>query len=390
MQPLNEQGKKIVDKIRERLDDARETCEKLLEEGRKESGKGKATRKAKLTEKLSRYFLKQIDKVVFPDKLSFSELNRFQNDLEKMLSSIARERNTWFPRISPLFIIARKKADFALSRFGNSLSELTNFLSGDYSKVKLAERLFLETDEIIRLQDELSTHNSRRVGMMEKTQLLQDEIEKIKEGIESTRASAEIGDLSEIKQKIQQLRNQVKYELRHLQKPFMKFTNLAGSSGYALTSIELEKFSQYLEDPFAALATEESGYPVLKNILKKVGRAIDEKKLKLKSSRLRKARESIDLILNKNTLAGLHQNSVQTFSLNKQLASSEETRVARRELKQSQLRLEALLKRKEAAAARIDALEAEHKRLIERAMERKGQFEKSLFEILGKRVNIEF
>ena len=49
--PLNKQGKELVDKVRERLGDARENCEKLAEEGIREIEKGKAVRKAKATEK---------------------------------------------------------------------------------------------------------------------------------------------------------------------------------------------------------------------------------------------------------------------------------------------------------------------------------------------------
>lgn len=390
LQPLNEQGKKLVDKIRERLNDARENCEKLAEEGREEAEKGKAARKARLTEKLSRYFLKQIDKVAFPDKLSFSELDRFHKGLEKMVSAIARERNTWFPRISPLFIIARKKADFAFGRLAGSISELSNFLSSDYSKAKLTEKLSSETDEMIRIHDELNTYKSREAGIKEKMQLLQEEIEESKERIESAKSSAELGDLSEINKRVQQLRKQVKHELRHLQKPFRKFVNLARDSGHALTSDELEKLGQYLEDPFTAFAAEEHGYPALKNILKKMRRAMEEGKLKLKSSRLRKAHEKVDLILDKNALDSLHQSCVQTFSLKKQLISSEETKAARRKLEQSHIRLEELDKRKEAATARLDALGKEYELLMEKAREQKGLLEKSVFEVLGKRVNLEF
>ena len=389
LQPLHEQGKKLADKIRERLNDSRETCEKLADEGREEAEKGKAVRKARLTEKLSKYFLKQIDKVVFPEKLSFSELDRFHKDLEKTVSAIARERNKWFPRISPLFIISRKKADFAFSRLASSISELGNFLSSDYSKAKLTERLSSEIDEMIRLHDELNTYKSRKAGFEEKVQLLQGEIEESQERIESAKSSAELGDLSEINHRVQQLRKQVKHELRHLQKPFRKFVNLAGDSRHSLTSDEMEKLGQYLEDPFAAFAAEENGHPMLKHILGKMRRVMEEGKLKLKSSRLRKAHEKIDLILDKNTLDGLHRSCVETFALKKQLISSEETKAARRKLEQSHLRLEELDKRKEAAVARLDALGKEYELLVEKVKEQKSQLEKSVFEILGRRINVE-
>ncbi len=83
LQPLNGQGMKLIGKIREKLEDARTTCEKLEREGIKQVEKGKIIRKAKVTQKLSRYFLKQMSKVVFPSQTSFSEIDTFRQSLEK-------------------------------------------------------------------------------------------------------------------------------------------------------------------------------------------------------------------------------------------------------------------------------------------------------------------
>ncbi len=387
LQPLNEQGRKAVDKLKERLNDARETCEKLADESRREIEKGGAVRKAKVTEKLTRYFLKQFDKIIFPQKLSFTELDRLNRDLEKIFSSITRERNMWFPRISPLFIIARKRVDFAFSRLAGSISDLRSFLSNDYSKANAVEKLFSEIDEMERLLRDLERHEKRRMSSIERTDLLQKRVEETKQRIESIRNSAELGDLAEINAKNQQLRKQVKYALRHLQKPFMKFVNLRDPE-FALTSQEVEKLSQYLEDAFTAFATEELGYPALRSVLKKIDRAIEKGKLKLKSSRLRKSREEIDSIVNKNTLDSLHQECTNAFSLSKQLISLEETQVAQSKIRNLQGRLEELQRRGKAIAARHDAFEKEHARLLQKINEQKETLEKLVEEVLEKRVNI--
>jgi hypothetical protein len=130
LKPLNDQGARILDKLRERLSDIRESWEKLAEEGNRELERGRAVRKAKATEKLTKFFLKQIDKIVFPDELTYVSLDKLSKDLEKMSSSVLKERNAWFPRISPLFIIARTRADFVFSRLAGSISDLNGFLSG--------------------------------------------------------------------------------------------------------------------------------------------------------------------------------------------------------------------------------------------------------------------
>lgn len=390
LKPLNEQGKKLVDKLKDRLDDARGTCEKLEEEGKKQLEKGKAVRKAKVTQKLSRYFLKQIDKTAIPDRISFTELNMFHEDLEKMFSYVARERSAWFRRISPLFIIARKRVDFAFSRLAGSMSELGAFLITDYSKAEAAEKLHSETDELMRLLDELDENERRIAGSRSKAQLLQKNIENSEQTIESVKGSAELSDLDHVETKMAQLEKQVRHDLRHLQKPFKKFTNLSRGPGYSLSSEEVEKLSQYSEEPLVALATEKSGYPTLKNILIKIDRAIAEGVLKLKSSRARKAREEINTILHREALGKLHQDCAQAFSSSRHLVSSEETVIAQRKLRQEQRRLDELRRQREATDVRLNVLEGKHKQLLEKVKEKKQMLEKSVYSVLDKHVDLKF
>ncbi len=384
--PINAQAKKMLDRIREKLKEARAACEKLAEEAKKEAERGKAVRKAKVTEKLTRHFLKQIDSVVFPNRISSSELERFQSDLEKAFSSIARERSIWFPRISPLFILARRRVDFEFTRLAGPITELRSFLSEGYSKAKAMEELSAKTNEVIRSLSDVGVYERQRTDVEDKTRFLQEQIEASKTDLESTKRSAELGDLAEINQKIQQLRKQVEHELRHLQKPFVKFVNLTRETGVALPSEELQKLCQYLEDPLAAFATEEPGYPKLRSILAKVGQVMNEGKLKLKGSRLRRGQQEIDEITGKDRLGSLHKECARAFSSYQQLLSSKETEAAQSRSEQLRRRLEDLWRQKEAAEARLSALEEGQGQLLVRADEQKRTLEKLARETLGKRV----
>ncbi|MGB9135287.1 MAG: hypothetical protein WCC63_06885 [Candidatus Bathyarchaeia archaeon] len=384
--PINAQAKKMLDRIREKLKEARAACEKLAEEAKKEAERGKAVRKAKVTEKLTRHFLKQIDSVVFPNRISFSELERFQSDLEKAFSSIARERSIWFPRISPLFILARRRVDFEFTRLAGPITELRSFLSEGYLKAKAMEELSAKTNEVIRSLSDVGVYERQRTDVEDKTRFLQEQIEASKTDLESTKRSAELGDLAEINQEIQQLRKQVEHELRHLQKPFVKFVNLTRETGVALSSEELQKLCQYQEDPLVAFATEEPGYPKLKSILAKVGQVMNEGKLKLKGSRLRRGQQEIDEIIGKDRLGSLHQECARAFSSYQQLRSSKETEAAQSRSEQLQRRLDELWRQKEAAEARLSVLEEGQRQLLVRADEQKRTLEKLAHENLGKRI----
>lgn len=388
LSPLNEQGKKILDKIRDRLNDVRQASEKLGDEAKKEIERGKAVRKAKVTEKLTKHFLKQIEKVIFPEKMSFNELERLHKGLEKTLSSISQERSVWFPRISPSFIFARRRVDFAFTRLAGPITELRSFLSGAYLKARTVEELFLKTDEMIRLFNEVGEYEKRKASVRERLQLLEKQIEEGERDFASIKDSAELGSLAEVMQKAQQLRKQVKHELRHLQKPFIKLAKLARASGCNLSSEEVEKLSQYLKDPFTALATEGSGYPKLKSILRRVGQAIDEGKLRLKGSRLKKGREEIDEIINKNKLDSLHHDSVHVFSSIQQLLSSKETQTAKSRSEQLLRGLEELRKKREMVGARLNELEGGHEQSLGRVSEQKKTLEEMVYGSLAKHVDL--
>jgi chromosome segregation ATPase len=341
-----------------------------------------------VTLKLSRYFLKQVDKMVFPSEISFSELKDFYSALEKMFSAVSRERNAWFRRISPSFILARRRVDFALSRLGGPVTELDNFLSSDYSKAEDVESLISLTQETIRLVHDLQKHEKLQSGIKTKIQHFTELKEKTQKDLESLEGREKLKELAENTRKIDQLREEVRDRLRHVRKPLTKFASLTRGPGYALTSEELDKLNQYLDDPFVALATEKSGYPVLKDILEKIKRAMDEMKLKLKSSRSRKAHLSIQAILNSDSLGSLYRESTQALLLEQRLRSSAETKITESKLAQLTHKLAEYDRRKEAFEARLSSWERDREDLVEKIDQQKKALEEDASQILNKSVQL--
>jgi hypothetical protein len=118
--------------------------------------------------------------------------------------------------------------------------------------------------------------------------------------------------------------------------------------------------------------------------------AIDNGKLKLKSSRLRKAKDQIDSVLNKDSLAPLHQNCKEILSQRQQLLTSGIIAKSRGELTQLQEGLKGLLKRKELVDSRRAVLENEIRKTLEKIDEQKKELEKAILELTGKSVQINF
>ncbi len=389
VEPLNADAEKLVHKIEERLQEFQDVSEKLAQEGKKEEERGRAVRKARVTEKLARYFLKQVERVTSPEEMSSKELSRFQNDLEKAVRSIEHEKAVWFPRISPLFIITRKRIDFACARLMGIVSEMKSFLLESYSRAEEVEEVFREADRVVELRVKLSTNIRSTEATELKLRTIEKEIGAGEQELNVVESSAELGNLVEVNQTIQQLRRQAKHEFRHLRKPFKKLVNLSRGSGYTISSEEAEKLDQLIEDPYIALATEKQGQPTLRNLLTKMEQAIEEGAIELKSSRLRKAQESIDAILNEKALANLQTSCAQFFSRSQDLASSKKTKVAKRKTKKIRIRLEQLKKQSEITAFRLERLKAEQERLRGKIAEQKEAVEESISSILEREVKIQ-
>jgi len=390
VEPLKAEGKTLLDNLRGKLDDVQETCDKLLEDAEKEMMKGvrKTYRRARILAKLAKNFLEMIDKVTIPDQISSESLHVVCQDLEKILATMGRERWKWFPVISPYFIIDRRRFDVALKRAADSLKELRDFSSNKYAKAENVEKAFFMIDKLRQSSIELDEAKE----YMRKTELRRETLEKKiaenQQKITSIQSKSEVVDLVRVDEEIEELEKKVKHNLRYFQKPFIKFQTLAWGPSYPLPPDELKKLGEYLSNPFEAFATEPEGYPTLKRILQKMEDAIVKGKLKLKSSRLRKARDQIDSVLNKDSLALLHQNCKEVLFQRQQLLTSGIIAESRSELTQLQEDLKDLLKWKELLESRGSVLEDKIRKTLEKIEEQKKELEKAILELTGKNVQI--
>jgi predicted nucleic acid-binding Zn-ribbon protein len=159
--------------------------------------------------------------------------------------------------------------------------------------------------------------------------------------------------------------------------------------GSGLTPEELNKLDQYIQSPFEALATETSGTPLLKEMLKKLGRSISEGKLKLKPEKIRKAEQAIDNITRKDTLVALHQKSQEATMRKTQLSTSTEIEATRQNLFKLQELLEHLGRKKGVAESEREALQRKRDETVKTIRTGKSQIEQNIMEFLSRKVHVE-
>ena len=390
VEPLKTEGKRFLNDVKDKLDDVLEACDKLSEGAEREITKGsrKTYRRAKVLAKLARSFSEMIDKVTVPDEVSRENLHVLCEGLGKTLDTIGRERWKWFPVISPYFIIDRRRFDIALKRAMDSFKEMRSFSSDEYAKkAKTVEDAFSMIDKLLQTLGELDETKKQ----MKKTELgkgfLEKKIAENQRKITSIQSKSEVIELDQINQRIEELEKKVKHNLRYLQKPFIKFQSLARGTSYSLPLDEAKKLSEYLSNPLEAFVTEPEGYPTLKSILRRMEDVITQGKLKLKGSRLRKAKDQIDSVL-KDSLVSLHQSCKETFSQRQQLSASGIITETSSELTQLQQDLKDLQKQKELVDSRSAVLKEKIETTVKKIEEQKKGLEKAVLELTGKNVQV--
>ena len=388
--PLRADAKKLLEDTQGKLADLSEACDKLLDDAEKEIAKGsrKTYRRAKFLSKLAGTFSDLIEGITFPDDINGKSLNETSGQIEKALKTMDHERTKWFRAISPYFIISRRRFDVALKRTADSFRNLSDFLSEEYTKAENAEGVFSKIEELHQSLIELDTAENSKEARNQKKGLLEQKIAQTQQKIQAIQSKDEVVELAQLNERIEELRESVRHNLRHIQKPLLKFQTLVNSPGYSLFPEATSKLDEYLTNPFEALATEKEGYPLLRSILQKMDDAIDNKKVKLKPSRLRKAKDQIETIINKTALLSLHQNCSEALSKKNELATSGIISESRGERAALQNRLEDLERRKSLLEARDARLEKEHKEARRRADEQKICLEKIVSELSNKSVQI--
>jgi predicted nucleic acid-binding Zn-ribbon protein len=389
VKPLDKEASGLIDEVKKRINQAKEDCDKLIKECEREIEKGKAYHRSRVAKRLALFSIDTLNKINFPEPVSFENTETLLKDLKKTYNTIQRERNVWFPRISPLFILARRKIDMTFARFFDAVEKLDAFTQEKYAKVKSVSDGFATARTIMELQNELEKIGKEENETKSAIASINKQIEETRQKIAAIEQKDEMKELLEINQQIHELRRKIKYELRYVQKPFIKLQNLYHSGDANIPLEEIEKVGEYLSQPFLAFASEEQGYPLLKKILRKINESIEHDKLKLKSSRLRKAQDQIESILKAESLIPLQQQCQQVYARRKQLLTSNiianfqnESTDLKKALKEHQRQMDHL-------NSKLSNIESNHKEKKDKLERHKTELEKTVFAVTKKNVRLD-
>jgi hypothetical protein len=389
--PVHAKAQKSLDEMRKAIENLADVSKMLLDNSGKEIEKRnmKTYGRARALNKLARMFLDRIKQIKVPEQVSYDSFNSFVQETQRAFLVTEVDVRNWFPRISPFFILDRRKFLTVFEKTKELLKELDNFLTREYVKTKTLEETFQLIDNLKALEDQLANFKEEKTKAEGEEALIEKETVETQQKMANLKSKGGISQLSQTATEIETLSIEVKHGLQHLQKPFIKLQSLTlHGGGSGLTPEELNKLDQYLENAFEALATEEVNYSLLRQILQKLTRSMTDGKLKLKPDKMRKAEQAIKNIIDKNSLASLQQKCVDAARRRKQLSTSAEVAETKSDLSRLQEVIEKLEGRRNRVESEKNAIERAGNETMEKIRNHKNQIEKNIFDFMSIKVHI--
>ena len=377
LSPVHAQAKKLRDDMNMALQGVGDVSKMLLDNSTREIERRnmKVYNRARALNKLAHLFLDRLKKLNPPEEISYDTVSRYAQETQKILMVTEIDIKNWFPRISPFFIMDRRKFLTVYERAKQAYAILNDFVTKEYIKTKTLEEAFQLLNELQNVQKQLVTIGEEKEKIKNERIPVEKEIAELEQKIGELKNSGPIDKLNLVNAEIDTLSGELKHSLRHLQKPFIKMQALATSGGGGgITPDELSKVNQYLEKPLDAFTTEENGYPMLREILQKLESLMAEDKLKLKQDKARKAEQSLNEILRKDSLAKLQIRCVEMATTKEQLLASSKMDEIKRSLSVFQEQVDQLKARKTS----IETHEAVKENAYNEALEKIGNLKRSI------------
>jgi hypothetical protein len=389
--PVHAQAKKLRDDTNSSLQLVAEVSKQLFDTSSKEIEKRnmKVYNRARALNKLARLFLDRLKKLNPPEHVSYDSLSRYIQETQKVIFVTEIDIKNWFPRISPFFIMDRRKFLAVYERAKQAYTTLNDYVTKEYVKTKTLEEALQQINELQNVEKQLVVLGEDKEKIKNERMPIEQEIAALEEKITELKCKGPIDKLNMVNCEIESLSNELKHALRHLQKPFIKMQALAiGGGGGGITPDELNKINQYLETPFDALVAEKPNYPLLREILIKLEGLMAEDKLKLKPDKARKAKESVNEILHKDSLGSLQARCVEMVTNRDQLVASSKMDEIKQNLAQFQEQADLLKARKTSVETHETVKANAYKESLDKMSNLKRTIERNVYTSLNKKIQI--
>jgi hypothetical protein len=391
LSPVHAQARKLRDDMNVAMQGVADVSKMLLDNSTREIERRnmKVYNRARALNKLAHLFVDRLKKLDTPEEISYDTLSRYAQENQKVFIVFDIDIKNWFPRISPFFIMDRRRFLTVYEKARQTYNVLNDFVTEEYVKTKTLEEAFHLLNELQNVQKQQGVIGEEKEQIKNERLPVEREIADLEQKIDELKTKGPVDTLNMVNAEIGNLTNELKHSLRYLQKPFIKMQALATSGGGAgIAPDELSRINLYLEKPFDALIAEQNGYPVLREILEKLENLLAEGKLKLKEDKARKAQQSINEILRQDSLSKLQVRCVEMANKRDQLLGSSQMDEIKRNLTAYQQQLDQLKARKTSIETHEAVKANAYNETLDRISNLKRTIEKNIFSSIDLKVQI--
>jgi hypothetical protein len=391
LKPVHAQAKKLSDDTNLAIHSVEDVSKLLFDTSSKEIEKRnmKLYNRARALNKLSRLFLDRLKKLTPPEQISYDSMSRYSQETQKVFLVTDIDLKNWFPRISPYFIMDRRKFLAVYERARQAYNTMNDYVNKEYVKTKTLEEALQQLNELQNVEEQLINLKREKDSITNERKSLQQEIDALEQKIFELSSKGPIDKLNLVNSEIDSLSTELKHTLRHLQKPFIKMQALATQGGGGgITPDELTQICNYLESPFDALVSEQQGYPLFKEILQKLEAMLAEDKLKLKSDKARKAEQTVNEILYNNGLDSLQIRCTEMANNKKHILASSKLDEIKQSVSQFQEQVDQLKTRKTSVETHEAVKENSYNETVDKISGLKRTIERNVYSSLEIKIQI--
>ena len=222
--PVQAQAQKLRDDMRDALQSFADIGKMLVDNSAKEIEKRnmRTYNRARAMNKLARLFTERIRKVTVPEQVSYDNLNRFAQEIQKVFIVTDIDIKNWFPRISPFFIMDRRKFLAVHEKAKESLAALNDFLTKEYVKTKTLEETFQLITELHSMEQQLLEVEAERESIKNERVPIEKELAELEQKSAELKSEGPVDQLFLVEAEIDKLNKELKQALGICRNPSKK------------------------------------------------------------------------------------------------------------------------------------------------------------------------
>jgi len=388
MKPLQREWERLRRDARRALDEMRDACDRIREEGEKcvSDRDHRKHRPGRAALRFHKVMSGVLASVSMPEGLSTEAIADLQRNLARVYNAVGKEWSGLLRQMEPYMIRARMKLKGAWRKLGDIVRELDG-LAARCRPLELEDEVSAQVGRVERTKSQLEEVEAELGALsVEKREAEQSlaELLRAKEALENSEA---IRRFREAEEAVEHLSMQVRSELRHAWKGLVKLRSSSEAGVLSLGPGEAETLAAYISNPARALAEEEDGYPRLLGLLARLEEAIERGSVRLKAKKVEKFRAWLEKARS-GGLSELQTRCRKAIGELDALRSSEEVLEALGRLEELEQQISELRKKAEMLTGRINSLQAKRERLRKRLAEELSALEALLTDVTGEEVRV--